>query len=39
MKAPYFSDVLFVIEAMNNRPRAKEKYCFKESMSTDVEES
>ena len=36
--ASYFSDILFIIEAMNNRARAEEKYCFEEGVGADVEE-
>ena len=37
--SPHFSDVLFVIEAVNNRTRAEEKHCLEKGMSTDVKES
>jgi len=38
VKSPHFADILFIVEAMNNRARAEEEYCFKEGMSADVEE-
>lgn len=34
----YFSDVLLVVQAVDNCPGANEEHCFKEGVSTDVEE-
>lgn len=39
MYASHFTNILFIIEAMNNRARAEEEHCFKEGMSTDMKES
>lgn len=36
MYAPHFANVLFIIKAVNDRPRADKKYCFEEGVGTDV---
>lgn len=38
MYSSHFSNVLFVIKAVDNRAGAEEKYCFEESVSTDMKE-
>ena len=35
--ASYFSNVLFIIKAVNNRPGAKEEYCLEECMGANME--
>lgn len=39
MKSPYFPDILLIVEAVDNRPRAEEKHCFEERMGANVKES
>lgn len=36
MKTPHFSDILFIVQAVNNRAGAKKKYSLKEGVRTNM---
>ena len=38
MYASHFTNILLIIQTVDNRARAEEKYCFEEGMCADMKE-